>query len=65
MKWKMDLGLGAIHQQHKENLINIITSFWSKRNIVSEAELNRILARIKDTTERFNGILIQSDPPSS
>ncbi|EFX75240.1 hypothetical protein DAPPUDRAFT_250623 [Daphnia pulex] len=54
---EMENGFGVIHQQQKENLINIIT----KGTIVSEAEQNRVLAGTKDTTERFNGADLMSN----
>ncbi|KZS03459.1 Uncharacterized protein APZ42_033800 [Daphnia magna] len=59
MKWKMDWGhppttQGEPHQHH-------LPVSDQRRTILSEAGLNRIVARIKHTTERFNGADLMSN----
>ncbi|KZS10743.1 Uncharacterized protein APZ42_024714 [Daphnia magna] len=62
---EMENGLGPSTNNTRRTSSTSLPVSDQRRTFFSEAELNRIVARTKHTTERFNGILIPSDPPSS
>jgi hypothetical protein len=55
-------GLGQSTNNTRRSSSTSLPLSDQRRTILSEAGLNRTVARIEHTTEHFNGILIQSDP---